>query len=40
MQLNECNSHLRPDGLKKAVQMFDEKIVKNNIAKLENAENG
>jgi integrase len=40
IQLTERYSHLRPDGLKKAAQMFDEKIVKNNVVQLENTENG
>jgi len=39
IQLTERYSHLRPDGLKKAAQMFDEKIIKNNIVPLEKTEN-
>ncbi|CCK80034.1 tyrosine-type recombinase/integrase [Desulfobacula toluolica] len=35
IQLTERYSHLRPDGLKKAAQNFDEKVIKNNIAPLE-----
>jgi len=40
IQLTERYSHLRPDGLKKAAQMFDEKVIKTNVAKLEKIENG
>lgn len=39
IQLTERYSHLRPDGLKKAAQMFDEKISANNVVKFETAEN-
>lgn len=35
IQLTERYSHLKPDGLKKAAQMFDEKVIKNNIIALE-----
>ena len=37
-QLTERYSHLRPDGLKKAAQNFDEKVIKNNIIPLEKTE--
>ncbi len=40
IQLTERYSHLRPDGLKKAAQNFDEKVLKNNIVSFENAETG
>jgi hypothetical protein len=40
IQLTERYSHLRPDGLKRAAQMFDEKVIKNNIVPLEKTENG
>jgi integrase len=39
IQLTERYSHLRPDGLKKAARNFDEKVIKNNIIKLEKTEN-
>ena len=40
IQLTERYSHLRPDGLKKSAQMFNEKVIKNNIISLERTENG
>ncbi len=35
IQLTERYSHLRPDGLKQAAQMFDEKVIKTNVVHLE-----
>jgi len=39
IQLTERYSHLRPDGLKKAAQNFDKKVIQNNIIPLEKTEN-
>ena len=39
IQLTERYSHLRPDGLKKAAQNFDRKVIQNDIVKLDKIKN-
>ena len=40
MQLPERYTHLKSDELKKAVKIFEEDVIKNNILFLENTKNG